>query len=579
VPLRLTLLGRPSITRDGVPVRLGGRQTWGLLAYLLLTSPAPSRRDVMGRLITEAADPQAAFRWVLHQVRRALLPEVEIVDGGGRLTIVIGQDVEVDILTLLDQPTDVAAIESLAAGELLEGMAFDNAPAFEFWLATQRTHLVHVAAEAVWWAATRLATSDPGRALRVVQLGLRLDPYCETKNELAVDLHLQMGNVEQATRHVEAATRLFRDELGLPLPETIRRPLERRHRPQLASVVPSARALLHSARARFAAGDHDRALDAARRAADESLAVGDAGLELASLVLLATVLIHSHRGRGDEAKGLLTRAAQLANGLGDGAALVDIERELGFVLTMQANYGAAEALLSRSAEAARRIGDVARSAMADTYIGICRSDRGDLPGADAILRDAIEQFRRAGELGWQGYAEGTQARVRRLIGDLAQAADLASQGIDHVREAGWTAMLPWPMIVAADAALATGDFAGAQDGFTEALTLGVEIGDPCWESLSLRGLALVRAADGDVPGAIGLLEDGLRRCRRFDDVYAWARAVILTDLVVLEDGTDPVHLADAGEIAHYGPMPDLIERLTPWRRSVRPQTRLQTVSF
>ena len=38
--------------------------------------------------------------------------------------------------------------------------------------------------------------------------------------------------------------------------------------------------------------------------------------------------------------------------------------------------------------------------------------------------------------------------------------------------------------------------------------------------------------------AIRLLTDGLTCCRRYQDVYPWVRAVILTDLVELQHGAD-----------------------------------------
>ena len=79
--------------------------------------------------------------------------------------------------------------------------------------------------------------------------------------------------------------------------------------------------------------------------------------------------------------------------------------------------------------------------------------------------------------------------------------------------------------------------AAASTRFSEALTFAVEIGDPCYEALALRGLGLVRAPV-NADAAIRLLIDGLTCCRRYQDVYPWVRAVILTDLVELQHGAD-----------------------------------------
>ena len=70
--LEIRLLGAPALLRDGTPVPLTGRKTWGLLAYLLLEPRPPTRIDALSRLSPDADDPQAALRWLLHQVRRAI---------------------------------------------------------------------------------------------------------------------------------------------------------------------------------------------------------------------------------------------------------------------------------------------------------------------------------------------------------------------------------------------------------------------------------------------------------------------------------------------------------------------------
>jgi hypothetical protein len=65
------------------------------------------------------------------------------------------------------------------------------------------------------------------------------------------------------------------------------------------------------------------------------------------------------------------------------------------------------------------------------------------------------------------------------------------------------------------------------------------------------------------------------------------RAVILTDMVELQDGNDHRLVEEAFEWAALGPLPDLAERLAPYRRPTKNpsgpaqphQTPLQTVAF
>jgi DNA-binding SARP family transcriptional activator len=579
VTLRVQLLGPPSIARDGQPVRLAGRKPWGFLTYLLLEDRPPTRRDIAGRLEPEANDPLAAVRWLLHQVRRAVEPEIRIEERDGRLHLEIDDGTDVDVLRLLAVPDDIDEIETLFSGELLDGMWFDDAPAFEMWLALHRTRVHDTAAEAIWWASTQLGSKDTERALRMVERGMALDPYCDNVNELFIDLLVQNGNLDVARDRIDALEKRYADGLGIPLPDTIRRPLDRRVTTSGIPSTASARGLLESARARLSAGDHDRAAETARRAADLALASGDPQLELTSLSFLAATLIHTHRGRDQEAKGLLSRAAQLANELGDRSALADVEREMAFVFVMEGDYGVAEPLLVRSVAHAEGIGDRFRAGKAETYLGICRSDRCAWDAAEDALSRAIDRFDRAGERGWQGYTEGTLARAIERSGDPERGLGIAAQGVERVRAAGWTAALPWPMLVAAGCAFASGRRDEARDRFAEAFTIGAEIGEPCWESLGLRGLSSVKLADGDRDGAVEMLEDALSLCRRYPDIYAWARALILTDLVELERGRDARHLDEALGLAVAGPIPDLAERLAQWSRpDPSPQTHLQTVT-
>jgi tetratricopeptide (TPR) repeat protein len=330
------------------------------------------------------------------------------------------------------------------------------------------------------------------------------------------------------------------------------------------------------AQARFATGDPDRAADAARRAA-EALHAGDRELELASLALLSRILIHAHRGSETDAKGLLSRTAQLATDLGDGLALADALREMGFVMILEGNYGAADPLLARSIRMATRLGDVRRSTQALVYRALGQSDRCDYQAASASFEAAIEAFATGGEPTWQGYAEGLFARMLLQAGDVAAGRDLARVASQRIRAVGWTAVLPWPVLVEAECDLRAGDVVAAVDRFDEALTLSVEVGDPCCEGLALRGLALTRMQTGDRAAAIELLEAALATARRFGGGYARATADILADLVEIQGATDGAVVDDACLLSATGPMPDIATRLRRWR-PVRAQTLPQTAS-
>lgn len=87
-----------------------------------------------------------------------------------------------------------------------------------------------------------------------------------------------------------------------------------------------------------------------------------------------------------------------------------------------------------------------------------------------------------------------------------------------------TAFVPWPESFRGELDLVVGDLASAEARFEHAFALGCQVGDPCWEGISLRGLGLAAAARGDVPRALELLMEAPRLCRRLPDTYLWIEA-------------------------------------------------------
>jgi hypothetical protein len=146
-------------------------------------------------------------------------------------------------------------------------------------------------------------------------------------------------------------------------------------------------------------------------------------------------------------------------------------------------------------------------------------------------------------------------------------------GAELARGGGAVALVPWATVWAAEAALTLGDQATAEATYAEAYTLGCEIGDPCWEALALRGLALVARRNQRTDQAAELLTEAVACCRRQPDVYKWAEALLLTELLELDPAAHDAELARALRLATTGPIPDLFERLQ--NRSML-QTRTQT---
>lgn len=573
--LAIKLIGRPQIEHDGTVRALAGHKPWALLTYLLLASRPPTRRDLAERLWPEADDPLGALRWALLQVRRALEPDGRIVERTGRLEVELPDDAFVDARVVLTHALEPADAASLGTGDLLEGFTFDNTPDFDDWLSLERQRLASALREALRWAATMLARSSPDDALTLAERALALDPLCDPLHELIVDIHVGRGDRVAAERHLAAADRRYRDELGESAPTSIRRPLERAGAASSARVAPAvtAKALVQSAQARMDSGDYDAAVTAARRAAAEAAAAGDAAVEASALATLGTILIHSVRGRDRESLGILARAFQLATETGDLALASEIARETGYVAFLAAEYGSAEQSFHRAIELATRAADGVQLGKALTFLGASQTDRGDLEASDATLRQALQVLDAAGERRFRSFTLSWVARLRLRQEREAEARELAREALDAAKGTGWHGIVPWILTFEGEAELRLGNAARASELFAEGFALGSEMGDPCWEGLSLRGLAHVEWRAGRQGRAREMLVEAHARCSRVPDTLWWADAVILTDLVELEHGSDAVHLEQALAIARRGPMPDVAERL---RRYTRRQTRGQT---
>ena len=117
-----------------------------------------------------------------------------------------------------------------------------------------------------------------------------------------------------------------------------------------------------------------------------------------------------------------------------------------------------------------------------------------------------------------------------MRGEIEDALHLLDQAIEEVEARGMTAFLPWPESFRGELDLLLGDVASAEARFEHAFALGCQVGDPCWESIALRGLGLVAAARGDLSRALESLVEAPKLCRRLPDTYLWIEAYALDAL-------------------------------------------------
>lgn len=210
--LSLKLLGPPALWRGAQPVRLTIRKTWCLLVLLACAGAAPRAR--LAASLWPALDEATArrnLRRELARLREAGVPEL-LLAADDRLALDPAVRVDLADFEQALKAGDSAAALALWRGELADGLAAGEAPAFDGWLEAER-HRVH----GLWRAALQAAATQaaPAQALPHWQALLADDPLQEQHHQAVIGLHLAAGRREEALAQYQRCRSLLRDELGL----------------------------------------------------------------------------------------------------------------------------------------------------------------------------------------------------------------------------------------------------------------------------------------------------------------------------------------------------------------------------
>lgn len=529
--LAIHLIGTPRVERGGCAVPAPrGHKVWGLLAYLIYSDVAVSRRHVAELLFEDAEDPLAALRWNLSELRRLL---GNAGPRGDLLTLSLEPTAWVDVRVVrLATWTQAVCVPGLER-ELLEAMSFPSSPAFEVWLATQRRHL-QATTEAVLREAAlaRMAAGATSDAADLAGRLVRKNPLDENYQALLVRSLAAAGDGVGAARQAAACRELFRRELGVEPGETLDSAL------RTVTAAPTARpatgrvaalAQLEAGEAAIGAGALDAGLHCLRRAILEADATGDAVLRTRARLALGGTLVHAARGRDEEGATVLHEALAVGQDASPTLAAAAC-RELGYVEFLRGRYERALPWLQRAATLAG--GDRTEQARIETVHGALLSDTAHYAVAITRLRTAVTLADTMGEPKQLAYALSMLGRALLLHGDLNAAADALDRSLTLAQQ-GWTALVPWPQSLRAEIDLMRGDVSNAADRFEHAFALGCQLGDPCWEGIASRGLGCVAMAHGDTALALEILLDSIQRCLRLPDAYLWGKAYALDALCSL----------------------------------------------
>jgi tetratricopeptide (TPR) repeat protein len=240
---------------------------------------------------------------------------------------------------------------------------------------------------------------------------------------------------------------------------------------------------------------------------------------------LGGALVHAVRGRDEEGAAVLHEALASATDLGDLGLATKSCRELGFIDVQAGRRERADAWLGEAERLAQD--DDGELAAILGVRGMNLSDRARYPEALVVLEDSVDRAGRSGARRQQAWSMSLIGRLHHLRGSDTQARSVLDTCLGFVREERWTAFSPWPETLIADVDLADQRLEEARDRYGHAFALACQLGDPCWEGVAAKGLAMVEAQAGDPEKALTWLIDAHARCTRWPDTYQWVHTSVL----------------------------------------------------
>ncbi len=526
------LLGPPLLVRDSVVYATArGRKVWALLAYLALAEQAPSRQQLVDLLFPDAEDPASALRWNLSELRR-LLGGPDTVGSGNTVKLRLPEGAVIDV-RVLQEGTSGAAVELQGLGrELLEGVNVEASPGFNAWLLGERRRIQALGGAVLREGALRALAS--GSAQRAVELATRLvgtDPLGEDAHILLVRAFAATGDEVAVERQLAASTDLFRRELGVELAPELYEAARMESDPPAPAPArsrASVQALLESGESAVEAGAVEVGIDGLRDAVIGARETNDTSLEASALLGLGSALVHATKGRDEEGAAALHRAIAAAESVGERRIAASAHRELGYVELLRGDYPRANVLLRSAADLADD--DPLEMSRIHAVTGIGLVDVGSHARAEAEVRVAIDLAASIDHRRQTAMALSFLGRSQLLLSELEAAEETLERSNELMRAERWTAFLPFPEALLAEVWVRQGRCDRAAEAFEHAFTLGCTVNDACWEAYGVRGLALLKAAGGDLEGSIELMEDAQSRCARQRDTHMWLRAYVLDAL-------------------------------------------------
>jgi DNA-binding SARP family transcriptional activator len=524
VSVRVRLLGHPRFD-DGAgqprqPPR--GQKSWALLGRVALADRPMTRSELATELFGEADDPLGALRWCLADLRRSC-QDPQLLRGDP-VTLSVGS-LWLDVLALWDGSLPAADI----GGEFLAGVEPRNCPAFGMWLMLARGRCAARSMEELRQAALRLLTAgDAEAAAELAGRAAGLDPLDESAQELFLRALVAAGHPARAVVHLAACEAALARE-GITASPALRVAALTPPSTPAAGLLRAgavARSLLRAGTAALDAGSADAGIQTLRRAAEEAERAEDPLLHADVLRALGAALVHSVRGFDGEGAVVLHRALTAARAAASQHLAADILRELAFVDVQAGRHASAARALAEAAALADAVGDPALSARTLAIRGMNEADLGHHDTASTLLAASAQAARSAGNVRQEAWSAGVMARSLLLAGHLGQAREAVARSIELCERDRWNAFLPWSQSLRVHCLIEAGQQGQATDDAEQAFALACQLGDPCWEGMTGRALALLAMHAGDPAAAQRWIIDARRRCDRVTDRYVWVSGFV-----------------------------------------------------
>jgi hypothetical protein len=202
----------------------------------------------------------------------------------------------------------------------------------------------------------------------------------------------------------------------------------------------------------------------------------------------------------------LTEAERIAVANGDREAITRVRAEVGYVDFLRARYDRAERSLGQVLAEEATFAVRARQGAHLPRLGGQRP--GGVPRATDLLRGRDQRLargRRATTGGVRPVHAGPREPAARQTWSRPPSSSLLpwrSRRGDH-----WLSFLPWPQALLGQAGCRWVTSMPPPGTLEQSFARACQIGDPCWEGISARGLALLAEERGDVDRAFAELLD------------------------------------------------------------------------